>query len=564
MKLSRILFLLLPLAVPAIAQTSASTNFSTGIPKESAKCSIQGQVVQEPGGQPIKKANIEVRPWEQDDGATYKAVTDAEGRFKVEDIEPGAYGVYLERNGFLEAEKRRRRHFGGHMLTLVPGQEIKDLVFRMQPAAVISGKILDADGDPVPQVNITVTHYRTASGWRGIAGNGFTNDLGEYRVSNLLPGRYVIKAFAMRSMDGPEAEQTAEKTGGAKEMVPYPTYYPGTAERSQAAPLELHAGDEVPVNLTLVSGPAFHVRGTVSGLPGPAGSESLVTLRPKEGDPWQMQAAGTKVKKDGSFEIPKVLPGSYRVMFVTISASDQEMVEASQTIEVKDTDVDAVRLTPEVPARIIGQVRAENNQKLDWTRVSIRLESSEDDSEFGHIQWVGGPVTMAQVKSDGSFEMNKVAPGSYHLMIFGNGFQDYFLKTANLGGRDVADSGFTIGGGTLAFDVVLSTDSATLEGSVVDSKDQPVSDAMVVAIPNADRRKRRDLFGQATTDQRGHFTLRGLRPGEFTAFAWEDTEEDYHDPDVLKQFEDSGEKVRVEGGERKSVLLKVIPGTDEQ
>ena len=54
--------------------------------------------------------------------------------------------------------------------------------FRMQRAGVITGRVLYADGEPFSDAELT-TH-------RGVSdeGRATTNDLGEYRVANLLPG----------------------------------------------------------------------------------------------------------------------------------------------------------------------------------------------------------------------------------------------------------------------------------------------------------------------------------------------------------------------------------------
>ena len=132
----------------------------------------------------------------------------------------------------------------------------------------------------------------------------------------------------------------------------------------------------------------------------------------------------------------------------------------------------------------------------------------------------------------------------------------------SLGGQDVTASGFSVSGGAWLLDVVLSSDGATLEGAVVDSKDQPVSDAVVIALPSLENRKRRDLFKKVSTDQRGHFVLRGIRPGEYTILAFDDLEEDYRDPDFLKPFEDRGQSVPVEKEQRKGLVLKVVQTED--
>jgi protocatechuate 3,4-dioxygenase beta subunit len=159
-------------------------------PKEHAKCALGGQVIQEPGGRPIRKATLELTRDDREDGTSYTAVTDAEGHFKIDSIEPGRYSLSVQHSGFSGGHKHRR----GRSLTLEPGQELKDLVFRLQPTAVITGKILDNDGDPVSGAYVFVTSYQGSDRRRGRRGAGQTDDLGEYRISNLESGRYLVTA----------------------------------------------------------------------------------------------------------------------------------------------------------------------------------------------------------------------------------------------------------------------------------------------------------------------------------------------------------------------------------
>jgi hypothetical protein len=226
-------------------------------PKERAKCVLGGQIIQEPGARPIRKANIDLTPDDQEEGTSYTAVSDAEGHFKIDNIEPGRYRLSVEHSGFSGA----RKHHRGRSLTLDPGQELKDLVFRLQPSAVITGKIVDNDGDPVTGTDVFVTNYQGSNRRRGFAGVRQTNDLGEYRISNLESGRYLITA-------NPEIQfSQRSRVEGDRRPVPYITYYPGTTDKAQALPVELHAGDELPANFALTYGPAFRIRGAVSGIP---------------------------------------------------------------------------------------------------------------------------------------------------------------------------------------------------------------------------------------------------------------------------------------------------------
>jgi hypothetical protein len=84
----------------------------------------------------------------------------------------------------------------------------------------------------------------------------------------------------------------------------------------------------------------------------------------------------------------------------------------------------------------------------------------------------------------------------------------------------------------------------------------------VVCIPDAGRRKRHDIYQQVQTDQRGYFSLRGLNAGEYQVFALDDAPSDITDPDFVSAHDGQGETVKVEAGERKSIVLKLPPPAD--
>jgi hypothetical protein len=221
------------------------------------------------------------------------------------------------------------------------------------------------------------------------------------------------------------------------------------------------------------------------------------------------------------------------------------------------TDVDNLRLSPESDAEGRGQFRTEHAEKLKWSLLSFTLGSGEKEPEYD-MNWPG-PSTRGQLKADGSFDLRKVPPGKFRMTLNSDpSAQTFYIKSVSLAGRDVTDSGFSVSGGSWSLEVVLSSESATLEGAVLDSKDQPVADAVVVAVPDAEHRNRRDLFKKASTDQHGRFVLQGLRPGEYSALAFDEMDDDYRDPEVLKPYQDQQVTVRVDKGERKALALKLI------
>src|SRR5258708_35054082 len=85
-----------------------------------ARAVIEGMVTKYPGGEPVKKALIEVIAENQNEGGDYTAITGADGAFCIENIAPGRYHLFAERTGYLEVDKHRART-DGRVVTLSAG-----------------------------------------------------------------------------------------------------------------------------------------------------------------------------------------------------------------------------------------------------------------------------------------------------------------------------------------------------------------------------------------------------------------------------------------------------------
>ena len=201
----------------------------------------------------------------------------------------------------------------------------------------------------------------------------------------------------------------------------------------------------------------------------------------------------------------------------------------------------------------------DTDQKFDWTQLNVALVPVYEHDFQIAFSGSFGPPSVAGVSKDGTFELKSV-PGANYQVVVGarsNNLRDYITKSVSVEGRDVTDSGFLVSSGTF-LDVVVSANGATIEGTVTDSKGKPVAYATVVDVPSAERRTRSDLYQQDTTDERGHFSLRGLNSGKYTVLAFDELEEDTHQTKFLEAYESSGKQVQLEEGARSNVILKLI------
>ena len=201
----------------------------------------------------------------------------------------------------------------------------------------------------------------------------------------------------------------------------------------------------------------------------------------------------------------------------------------------------------------------DTGQRFDWTQLTVMLlPVNENDARFLTAGSSEGPA-MSGLNKDGSFELKNVIGGSYTLLVAAksNNLRDYITKSVYQDGRDVADSGFVVTAET-SLDIVISASGATIEGTLVDSQGKPVVHATVVDVPTAERRNRPDLYQRDTTDELGHFSLRGLNPGRYTVLGFDELEADVRDPEFLKSYEGHGDNVQLDAGARASIVVKVI------
>jgi len=522
---------------------------ASGLDSENA--SLSGRVVKDPGGEPLKKALVELIGDNTGDTAhNYTATADAEGNVSIPNIVPGRYHLLVERTGYLFVDAKHRRT-ESETLSFEKGQALADQVFRMLPCAVGTGRGLDEDGEPMPEAFVALKH-RTSTEKLEQAGGERTNDLGQYRISGIMPGRYYL------SVTPPPDLSTAiapRKKDTRPDLAYVQTFYPNVMEYAQASPIELRAGDEVPIDFSLTRTPTAHIRGTVANTR--TGAQTTVVLHSVDGS---LTFNQVDVDKDGKFEMRDVAPGTYDLLAVE-DLNDERRI-ARQKEQVAGANIDGVRLTPVPGAILRGRVRVDG-PPVDLSQFALTLNPAGNDSWISMLSASGS----GQVHPDGSFEWRDVAPGQYTIEAVSvqGATSNYFLESVNAGGRDARDSGLNIAGGTVLLDVVLSPRGAQLRGVVTDDKGQPVPNAAVVAMPEEKFRKRHERYGRTSTDQRGQFAIQGLIPGQYSMLAWESLDGDaYLDPDLRKTYEGQAVPVNADSSQPANLTLKALPAPAEQ
>jgi hypothetical protein len=156
-----------------------------------------------------------------------------------------------------------------------------------------------------------------------------------------------------------------------------------------------------------------------------------------------------------------------------------------------------------------------------------------------------------------------VAAGRYQIQLLGLPAETY-LVGARSAGKETLDAGYTVSGDQAPLEVVIGGPASVgiVEGTVVNSRGEPMPGSAVVLVPAAERRNNPSAYRNVFTDQQGNFSLRSVLAGEYKILAWEDVEPGaYMDPEFLKDFETRGETVRVQRGSQNTVSVRIIPAS---
>jgi hypothetical protein len=510
---------------------------------------IAGVVVKEPGSQPIKKVLLHLIAEDQKDGSNYTTDTDSDGQFRFEKVQPGRYRILLEKTAFHPVNPR------GHTtenaaVTVHAGQELTDLLFQMVPAAVITGRVVDGDSDALAGFGVSLLRKRPGKQRAPeVAAEERTNDLGEYRFSGLFGGQYFVVVVPPPDLRNFVRTKGAPDTASKSELGFLTTYYPGTSDFAQASAIDLRAGEEMPVNFTLLPSRSFRIRGLVTGIP--ANQKPMVQLLSKGVG---QTVNGADVAPDGQFDVRGVAPGSYSI--TVFSGSEGQILTTREPVSVVAADVEGIKLTPARPFNVSGTLRFDARGPGDLTHCAVYLRSLDDDSTIPS----GGTLT-AQVDRWGNFQWKDLLPGTYAVQFNGDNNPDLFVKYVRVGATD-NDGSFSITG-PASVEVVVSPKGGMIEGVALDG-DKASPNATVVVVPEEKYRKVTEHFRSTSTDQNGHFAIRGLAPGNYTLFAWQDLDDGlYFDAAFLKSQESNGLSVKVEEGSRQKIELKLSAVGDD-
>ncbi len=546
---------------------------------------VEGTVSNALTGTPLRKTNIMLN--RQNSGPTapgarsnYSGSTDASGHYSISGIEPGTYRLSADHTGYLQMQYNARRPGGpGTSLDVGRAQKKTGVDFRLTPHGVITGKITDDDGDPLQGVQIQLMRMGYNQGKPQLQMNGGenTNDLGEYRMSGVQPGKYYLCAIYRRGQMMMVRGDEGEDNNSQEDYVT--TFFGGATDIAAASPIDIGPGDQMAgVNIRLTKTHTVRVTGRVmdntspppavapdgragplvnlvngQAMTGPINGRIQLRLQPRNSLNPNGLTVNTQVKADGTFTFPSVGPGSYNLIAVANVGGRNGAHAARQPLDVGSNNIDGVTISINPGADVTGHVRYDGDPPNPLPSLTVRLTMRENN--------LGVPAPQpAKVDADGSFHFDEVNLDQYNVNI--NTPQGLYLKSVRAGTVDAMVSGLDLTSGAAPLDILLGTNPPQVTGSVaIADSGQPAVAVTVVLMPREKERQNQTYFYSSTnTDQYGNFTFGRVTPGDYAVYAFEDVQYGmWFDPEFMKPYDGKGETLTAKEGVPVTVKLNMIP-----
>lgn len=506
---------------------------------------IRGRVIVAGADRPLSR--VEVRAVSAPLRVNQAVLTDGNGRYEIGALPAGRYVVSFSRTNYVRASHGQRRALGqGAPIDVADGQIVPRIDAALQRAAVITGRVLDEFGDPVTNVQVMPMQQALVNGERRLqpAGlSGFTNDLGEYRIHGLTPGRYFIGALFRNDGYGDTADRSAYA----------PTYYPGTGSVAEAQRLTVAAGQTLTaINMTALPVVALHISGVALDGRGRPLAGGNISLTQRFGNSSYGSNYG-QVRVDGRFSIGGVTPGEYSLQ---ISQSGAPDAVAAADVTVSTADVTDLQVVAVEPSTLRGRVVFEPGEAKPPAPGSVRVNVT-------HPRSMSVRSAFEAAKDDGTFAI-KTGAGHTVLRAAILGNSDWRLQRVRTAdGGDVTDSGFEVptSGSLDGLVVELTSRHAEISGTVVDAAGTAARDYVVIVYAQDPLRwpspSRYIQVGRP--DQDNVFRVR-LPAGDYfaAAFELEDPNVSLNDPDVLQQLRDRAATLSIRDGDKKTLPLTLV------
>lgn len=441
---------------------------------------------------------------------SFGGVTDSQGNYRISDLPPATYDVAPAAPQYVLASLNMRKR-----VIVEEGETLDGVDFLLVRGGVITGKVTNADGQPMLEQHIHVARVedRNGSSEMLLSLNMVlyqTDDRGVYRVFGLPPGKYRVAAGM------PEGSVSFGGRGGAKYKQ---TYHPSATDPAQATVIEVGEGSEA-TNVDIVLNRREMTYSASGRIVDGETGKPLADIRyglTKLSENGSSGMSGPTTTAAGEFRFDGLTPGKY---LVSIDMSTDWYGEPIR-FDVIDQDVTDLVLKTSKGGSISGVVVFEGldlkTSRAKYGELMVMAQSAEDEKFMGRRS---GPPAMVGV--DGSFKSVGVRPGLTGFMVFsrsGDSGREFDISRIE---RDGVPQSRTIEvkerEQVTGVRLIVNPRTGVLQGIVkVENGQIPMERVWVSMQRSGDAE--RSGYG-VPLDARGRFRLNGVAPGTYDLTAW--------------------------------------------
>jgi hypothetical protein len=330
-----------------------------------------------------------------------------------------------------------------------------------------------------------------------------SDEKGQYRIGGLAPGKYHIRASSVGEFFQGRPEI---RTDGTTEVHNASTYYPGVAAEAEAGKVDVRAGTETTgIDIQLVKVPFVRVSGHVVDAP-KNGRASIMISQGNSG-------TGTELKRDGSFTIWRLDPGTYTLSAEWDAPNGEHIRTVGVDVEVAASNIDNIELRVVPDSDISGRLEFEDDEAKQIPKQDgpqqypqermIMLNGTGSSFEEGS--------STARIGDDGSFQLKRVAAGKYRVQV---AWGTAYVKPMRLGSTSIEGPTLDLmrgaGGADLA--VLMGAANSSISGTVQDANGS-ASDLIVVLTSGEDARDSQARYTPIKAD--GTYSFDHLAPGSY-------------------------------------------------
>lgn len=525
-------------------------NRYTGAPVERAQVTLTRQdPSQAAGGMQISGGlaggvNVPGRPATPTPEAA--TLTDENGRYRFENLPEGAYLVQARRTGYFSGS--------GVTVRLTAGQRAIAEDLTLAPPSILSGIVVDEDGEPVEGAQVQMLARRSSGEDVLYAGMGATttDDRGRFRIATAQIGAVVLSARSFAPLVSTKAPEQMYVT----------TYYPSALDAAEAREVVLKPGEPIAdLKLQLRSSKVYTLRGRVLDVKGQPVANAGLHVRPKSGDSGGL---GVSIQQRGAegFEARLVPPGEYTLTAHQFDGNQQR----TATLDIKVTDADLLDLELRMArgVRLEGVVDIPLPPMPEGGPTDIVPVEGMDHRQSLRLflnplaRDGGGRSYSIETGEDGTFTLDDVQPGRYEL----SGFQyGTYLASVRVGDEERLGKPIEIREGMPELAIEYRADGGSLnvrvEGEAsMSGQRQPV----LVLLPVKPEWRRSPFLMMFSLGGRTA-ELRGIRPAEY--YVWLLSQVSRYDllsdEAFVAELAKSAERVKVEPDGFHEVTLKLTP-----